>query len=383
MTAPDTPHGRIAELVGRAALDVVDELVRALVLPDGIGLDDVLSGGYPLTPSDLVAAADALDVPVTVLSGHVPMEQHLGVSLRLGRLSAAADVPVEALAWIDTLLGHREVLDRWLGPVESPLAGMPMHTDAFRLGAGARTADRVRRVLGLGNGPIPDLVGLVERLGYPVVFRELPEGLHGLNVRDERSGEPARVIVVSTRGGWPMQRYTLAHELCHALYDDPGQVIVDRVDVPEVLTELRAEAFARELLLPKRGLRQEWRQRPSSQSLQAFVANVMVRWVVSRDATVRALAEDGHIGDEDAIMLRGARVGTMIERAGLAEQWREVCGDENVQAGSPFLVDRAVRAFGNGWVSSWVVADVIGESVEATERRLAEQGWMSQEPVSG
>ncbi|MDQ3484688.1 MAG: ImmA/IrrE family metallo-endopeptidase, partial [Actinomycetota bacterium] len=236
MSSPTSPATIIAALLGQSD-GLEAELAEALDLPDGVLLDDVLSGAHLLTPSDLIAASDVLGVPVTVLTGDVPMDRHLGVSLRMGRVSGAADVPLDALTYADTVLGHQAVLDSWLGPVVSPLAGVAMHTDKYRIAAGTQSADRVRRVLGLGSGPVVDLVGLIERLGYPVLFRELPEALHGLNVRDERGGTVARVIVVSTRGGWPMQRYTLAHELCHALYDDPGQVIVDRVEVPDMLTE--------------------------------------------------------------------------------------------------------------------------------------------------
>ena len=382
MAGPSTSATRIAALL-ESDPDLGGGLVAALVLPDDVTLSDVLAGAYPLSASDLVAAADALDVPVTVLSGSVPLDRHLGVSLRLGRVDGAAGVPADALTYVDVLLGHSAVLDSWLGPVESPLAGVAMHTDDFRKGAGEKSADRVRRVLRLGSGPVGDLVGLVERLGFPVVFRDLPEGLHGLNVRDERDGTPSRVVVVSTRDGWPRQRFTLAHELCHALYDDPGQVIVDTVDHPEVLTELRAEAFARELLLPRRGLRQEWDGRAPRVDLGVFAAQVMTRWGLSRDAVVRCLVEDGLATEEQTAPVSTARVAALIARAGLTDAWAAVCGDEHTASGSPLLVDRATRAYGNGWVGAWVVAEILGADLAATEAMLAAQGWLDPGSIGG
>ena len=376
-----SPAGRIGVLLSQSGV-AAPELARVLALPDGVGVEDVLSGAHLLTASDLVAAADVLDVPVTVLTGQVPMDRHLGVSLRLGRIPGAADAPVDALKYADMVLGHTAVLDSWLGSVGSLLAGVRMHTTDYRLRAGQLSADRVRRVLKLGQDPIIDLVGLVERLGYPVVFRQLPEGLHGLNVRDERGGRPIRVIVVSTRGGWTLQRYTLAHELCHALYDDPGQVIVDGVDVPEVLTELRAEAFARELLLPRKGLAADVRSL-QIRGLADLTATLMLRWGMSRDAVVRALVDDQHAREDDLAPVRAARVADLIAGAGLSGTWGELSENQHAEAGSPMLVERAVRAYGDGLVSSWVVAELLGEDQETTEHILAEQGWGSTELVSG
>lgn len=373
MTPSQSPLGIIVALAARAGLELPD-LFDEFDLPDGVTTGDVTSGAYVLTPTDLVAAADVLDVPVTVLTGKVPMDGHLGVSLRLGRVTEAADVPADALAYADMVLGHRAVLDSWLGPVESPLAGIPMHTSDYRLAAGQRSADRLRRVLNLSVEPITDLVGLVERLGFPVLFRMLPEGVHGLNVRDQRGGRPMRVIVVSTRGPWAMQRYTLAHELCHALYDDPGQVIVDRVDIPEVLTELRAEAFARELLVPRKGLAADVRRLGASR-VADHTASLMVRWGVSRDAMLRALIDDGHATEDDVAHIRGARVDELVEQAGLWEAWTELTRDEHVESGSPLLVERAVEAYGRGLVKSWVVAELLGEDQQGTEQLLAQHGW--------
>jgi IrrE N-terminal-like domain len=382
MPASTSRAERVALLLERSPLSP-DEFVAALGLPNDVTPADVLSGAYNLSPSDLVAAADLLEVPVTVLTGDLPIDRHLGVSLRLGRVEAAAEAPIEALSFADALLGQQAVLDSWLEPVPSRLAGVAMHTGAYRKDAGQRSADRARRLLHLGDGPVEDLVGLVEGLGFPVAFRRLPPKLHGLNVRDEREGRPTRVILVSTRGGWPMQRFTLAHELCHALYDDPGQVIVDRVDVPEVLTELRAEAFARELLLPRRGLAEDLKPSGTRRGRPArdwhdTVPRLMVRWGVSRDAVVRALVEDGHATSEELAAVRASKVSALIAGAGLADAWRELCGDENLESGSPLLVERAVQAYGNGWVSSRFVADVLGEDQQTTERHLAAAGW----PVS-
>jgi len=379
-TMPSSPVGRIELLLGHSDVSRAD-LARVLDLPRDVTVDDVLAGDYPLSPTDLVAIADLLDVPVTVLTGQVPMDRHLGVSLRLGAVEAA-DVPTGALQYADTLLGYRALLDSWLGSVCSPLAGIGMSTDSYFMRAGQKSAQRVRDGLRLGEDPIPDLVGLIERLGFPVVFLPLPEGMHGLNVRDEREGTPTRVIIVSTLGPWTQQRYTLAHELCHALYDDAGQVIVDLVEVPERLPELRAESFARHLLLPAEALAEDVRQAlKENTSQEVLTARLMVRWGMSKQAVLRALEKDGHATPKEVAALQGRPVGQLMARAGLTEQWQILSAGQAEPSGSPWLVSRALEAYGKGWVGAHVVADLLDQDLETTERQLVAQGWAA--PDSG
>lgn len=79
----------------------------------------------------------------------------------------------------------------------------------------------VRRWLELGEGPIPSMVNVVEhRLGVPIVWTTLDE------VDDSIDGastvDPIPAVLVNLVGGrelWWRTRMTLAHELCHLLFD--------------------------------------------------------------------------------------------------------------------------------------------------------------------
>lgn len=373
-TLPSSPADRIALLL--AASDVTeDELAQALGLPAGVSAHTVLAGDHALSPSDLVVAADLLDVPVTVLSGHVPLDRHLGVSLRLGTVEAP-DVPAEALRYAEELLRFKGLLDSWLSGLVSPLAGVSMSTHKLAKKAGQVSAQRVRDGLGLGEEPLADLVGLAEKLGFPVAFRPLPSGVCGFNVRDEREGTVTRLIIVSTRDPWTRQRYTLAHEICHGLYDDDGQVIVDLVDVPDVLPELRAESFARHLLLPASSSRREvTRAHAQGDSWQVLTARLMVRWGISRAAVLRALVDDELAGPAEISAVRDCSVERLMAGAGVLEQWRELSAGQSEPSGSPLLVERGLEAFSRGLVGVSVVAELLGQDVESTREQLVAQGW--------
>lgn len=378
--SPSSAASRIKRLLASSDLTKA-ELASVLDLPSGITIDAVLAGGHELSATDLVAAADVLDVPVTVLTGQLPMDQHLGVSLRLGTIDAP-DVPAEALQSAEMHLRYRALLDSWLEPPGNPMGAVSMSTDNFYIGAGRESARRVRDALGLGDSPIPDLVDLVELLDFPVIFQPLPVDMHGLNVRDEREGIPTRVIVISSCGPWTLQRYTLAHELCHGLYDDPGQVIVDCVDTPEVLPELRAEQFARHLLLPAGALRREVRQAlHSGKPWHILIPQLMVQWGMSRRAIVRALCDDGLAGADELKPVESYPIADLMARAGLTEEWERLCAGQEEASGSPLLVSRAVEAYGKGWVDLHVVADLLGQDLQTTERELTEKGWTAPDGV--
>ncbi|MDM8085130.1 ImmA/IrrE family metallo-endopeptidase [Cellulomonas cellasea] len=382
MSSNESIGERLATLVAQVSVDPAS-FVRELGLPASITFEDVCDGTFTLDASDIVAASDILDVPIPVLTGDVPVAGHLGVSLRLGLVGDREQTPEAALSFADRVLSHMDVLDAVLGPAARE-AHPPMSTHSYGKRAGRDSADRIRRSRKLGRDPVSDLVGLVESYGFPVIFQELPEGLHGMNVRDQRSGSVRRVIVISTRGTWPMQRYTLAHELCHALFDDAGQVIFDHLEEPDAMEEARAESFARELLLPSAALRNEVTTRglgPRSMSerwLRA-VPDLMLRWGISRRALVRSLIEERHAAEAALADVMNLSVRESIERAGLTEQWSMMCGSEHLPSGSPMLTERAVQAFGHGHVSVRFVAEVLDRDVESTASDLASAGWL--EPV--
>jgi hypothetical protein len=380
-TLSSSPADRIALLLSASGI-TEEQLAQALGLPAGVSAHAVLVGDHELSPSDLVVAADLLDVPVTVLSGHVPLDRHLGVSLRLGTVEAT-DVPVEALRYADELLRFRDLLDSWLGRQVNPLAGVSMSTHRLAKKAGHVSAQRVRDGLGLGEEPLADLVGLAEELGFPVAFRPLPSGVCGFNVRDEREGTVTRLIIISTLDPWTRQRYTLAHEICHGLYDDDGQVIVDLVDVPDVLPELRAESFARHLLIPAPSLRPEvTRARARGDSWQVLTARVMVRWGISRAAALRALVDDELADPAEISVVRDCPVDQLMAVAGLLDQWRELSAGQSEPSGSPLLVGRALEAFSRGLVGVRTVAELLGQDVESTRKQLVARGWALPEPAS-
>lgn len=82
-------------------------------------------------------------------------------------------------------------------------------------------ATDVRKWLKLGDGPIASMVDVIEhRLGVPIVW-STPDEVD-VNIDGASTIEPLPAVLVNLVGGrerWWRTRMTLAHELCHLLFD--------------------------------------------------------------------------------------------------------------------------------------------------------------------
>lgn len=143
---------------------------------------------------------------------------------------------------------------------------------------GYRLAENVRAALGNADGPI-DVERLLTDCGVGITEIELSDALvDGASVCDEKHGP---VVIVNQRSDrasteWG-RRMTLAHELCHLLFDRDAArplALVSGPWAPPGL-ERQANAFAAELLLPRRGmlriLDESRRQSPTDADVEAFM----------------------------------------------------------------------------------------------------------------
>ncbi len=98
---------------------------------------------------------------------------------------------------------------------------------------------------------VPDIVEVIERLGIAVAVSPFgPDGPDGLYVQE---GDD-RLIVLNSGKYLPRFRFTAAHELGHATYEDRPHLDVD-IHAGTSRAEKRANAFAASFLVPKRALK--------------------------------------------------------------------------------------------------------------------------------
>ena len=174
------------------------------------------------------------------------------------------------LDWLQDVLSYLEEFME-LPPVHLPAPQyLPGDNDTIE-----DAANLVRKQWGLGRGPIPDVVGLLEANGV-VVVRE-PTYADGMDaVSRWQVGRPA-VLLGADKDSAVRSRWDAAHELGHL-------VLHSGVDVDSrVLARLEAEAnrFAGAFLLPADSFARE----VTSSSIEAF-KSLKKRWKVSIAAMI-------------------------------------------------------------------------------------------------
>ena len=123
--------------------------------------------------------------------------------------------------------------------------------DAIKQGSGL--AEQERRRLNLGDAPIEDISELLERQGIRTGMIDLPEDISGLTFVDSKVGP----FTVVNRGEHIARRtFSFAHEYAHVLLDCDLHGVISRTSDRSGIREVRANAFAANLLLPEAGVRQ-------------------------------------------------------------------------------------------------------------------------------
>lgn len=216
------------------------------------------SGNRPVTLVEADKLATALGVALDTLLYGSRVQERVLVALRIGEdaeRGAATSAGIELLELDDRL---DAVVDELR---QTPLELPPVPTEGTPVELGRQLAARLRDQLGLASAPVSDPLQLIEELtGVDAGTRPLPEGVSGMCLCDpERS---TSVVLTNSEHPAERQRFTLAHELAHLLFQDGAHVDAD-ADAARGPKETRAHEFARCFLAPQHGI-VEWLQRARS-----------------------------------------------------------------------------------------------------------------------
>jgi Zn-dependent peptidase ImmA (M78 family)/DNA-binding XRE family transcriptional regulator len=182
-------------------------------------------------------------------------------------------------------------------------------------------AMEVRAAWELGDGPIANVVGLLERKG--VIVSRLPAATDEVDAFSCRIGERPFIVLATNKDAADRARFDAAHELAHLLLHEdaqPGDVEVERA----------AHRFAAEFLAPAASIRREL---PNRLDWPKF-AELKVRWGVSIAMLLRRARDLAFISD-------AAYRRAMMEMS--RRGWRNV---EPIDLGSPEQPELLGRAVG-------------------------------------
>lgn len=239
---------------------------------------------------------------------------------------------------------------------------------------GKEAATAFRHQHRLGVQPLGDLVALIEQTtGHDVAVLDADPDEHGLTVCDPERGVTF-IGVARTRNAM-RQRSTLAHELAHVMFDDrsDGRNFSDRS--PE---EMRADAFARNLLVPENGLKDVLRNRESLS--EADLSKVVQWFVVSPAIATIAIHACGYI---DATVKREWMKCTTFQlatRFGWSDQYQSLRNESDRTRSPQQLLARAISGYKEGVVSVQALATLRGMSAQVVGEELVEAGIVPHTP---
>jgi len=235
---------------------------------------------------------------------------------------------------------------------------------------GKAAAARFRRDHRLGVQPLGDLVAVIEQAtGIDVAVLDAGPDEHGLTMRDPKRGT---VFVGVARTRNPMrQRSTLAHELGHVQFGDWAATDAggwgDRS-----AGEVRADAFARHLLLPEDGLREFLTNH--APIAQATLSAVVQRFLVSPAIAAIALHQSGYVDVATKADWMSLSTPQLAVRFGWNDQYHALQADSDRRRAPQRLLARAIKGYAEGVVSTQTIATLRGIPREVAEAELRDAG---------
>lgn len=352
---------------GAGAIDL--ELIERCARAFGLTVERLLSTDATKAPAPLLFRS----LDREVISELYARRAHfaLGDFLRAcGDLSELASLRERKGMARASLLDHRM-------PIAVPDDDPGLYRQAEALAVDAR------RRLGLGDGPIPSMIAIIEhRLNVPIVWSTPDEA--DANIDGASTIDPLPAVLVNLVGGrerWWRTRMTLAHELCHLLFDTLSEGDRQRMTMFSPHREgARAASRDRSYRLSERLERMERR------------ANAFAAYFLAPARATRRLVPHGDATSEHAITLLCQQFGIgritainllhhvwslskqerarMLDRAGeqtlpLDHPDADVPGGRAPRCAT--LRDWTDDALQRGWISKVRAADYLG--FELTEAR--------------
>ena len=215
-----------------------------------------------------------------------------------------------------------------------------------------------------------DLAGAIEDVyGIDVGVLDIEHDVDGLCARQ---GE-VTVILAATTPLAARQRFTLAHELGHALAgDDQGlRIDVDVTNPGRDGTEVRANAFAAAFLMPEDGIRARVGDQMPTRELVAALA---LDLAVSPSALVSRLESLGLVDGLTAGRLSDMSVKQAQQITGRASEWVERTALSKQERPPADLAAELYAAYVEGRTTLRPYARLLGEDVEELRASLEATG---------
>jgi Zn-dependent peptidase ImmA (M78 family)/transcriptional regulator with XRE-family HTH domain len=219
------------------------------------------------------------DLLVTLFRAHPDLARQTDIIDTLRRCLALG----REVTNLERLLG----IDRDLGAIASyPLPVPRSKWEAVQ--QGERVAQTERHRLQLGLAPLANVTELLETQGVRTAQINLPEDISGVTLIEPSVG---LFVVANCRHHVLRRRFSYTHEYAHVLLDRERRGTISRVADRDSLSQVRANAFAANFLMPEEGVWQFitalGKGSPSRRHAEVFGDSVEV---LGNSGVVRALS---------------------------------------------------------------------------------------------
>jgi Zn-dependent peptidase ImmA (M78 family)/DNA-binding XRE family transcriptional regulator len=260
----------LAELGGRlrgarSGANLTQDAAAAALGMSRTTLVAIEKGQRPVRPEELLAFASLYGVSAGKLTSPDAIHVDLSAKFRRAEGKEASKAVTQALSLLTRLATGAVQLERLLGQELRTDYPPPIRINPQIVNQQAEdAANNLRTRLGVGLGPIPDLISLLElELGLRIFFRPLPCEIAGLYAYDAVIGA---CVLINANHHWKRRVHTAIHETGHFVSDRSHADILEEEEVSLSFEERFAKRFGSAFLMPASGVRARFNQIVGSES---------------------------------------------------------------------------------------------------------------------
>jgi Zn-dependent peptidase ImmA (M78 family)/DNA-binding XRE family transcriptional regulator len=361
----------------RSAVNLTQDAAAASLGIARTTLVAIEKGQRPVRPNELLAFSRLYGVSAGKLTSPDAVHVDLSAKFRRAEGKEASKAVTQALGLLNRLATGAAQLERLLGQELRTDYPPPIRINPQIINEQAEdAANNLRTRLGVGLGPIPDLISLLElELGLRIFFRPLPSQISGLYAYDPAIGA---CILVNANHSWKRRVQSATHETGHFVSDRSHADILEEEEVLLSIEERFAKRFGSAFLMPASGVRARFEQIVGTENRFDVRELILLahQFGVATEAMCRRL-------EELSLLPRGTW-DSIRERGFASDLERNVIGEVVVQPKPPLVSTRlaylASIASDRELLSEGQLCDLL--AVDRLELREALQPFQSEEVIS-
>jgi Zn-dependent peptidase ImmA (M78 family)/DNA-binding XRE family transcriptional regulator len=314
----------------RSGANLTQDAAAAALGMSRTTLGAIEKGQRSVRPEELLAFASLYGVSAGKLTSPDAIHVDLSAKFRRAEGKEASKAVTQALSLLTRLATGAVQLERLLGQELRTDYPPPIRINPQIVNQQAEDAAiSLRTRLGVGLGPIPDLISLLElELGLRIFFRPLPSEIAGLYAYDAVIGA---CVLINANHHWKRRVQTAIHETGHFASDRSHADILEGEEVSLSFEERFAKRFGSAFLMPASGVRARFDQIVGSESRFDVRELILLahQFGVATEAMCRRL--------EELTLLPQGTWDSMRDRGFAGDLERSVVGAVSVQPKPPLV----------------------------------------------